>query len=113
MTYDIARFLDAAGLPYATPWQRQLMAEILDGRPIELDAARIGGRGNGKATAYRWGIEYAATLGEHAHAAARDGTWCVTRHISGTVHTGDIHARPAEPAVHRTGETHGRPRTDP
>jgi hypothetical protein len=30
-------------------------------------------------------------------------------HISGTVHTGDIHARPAEPAVHRSGETRHRP----
>jgi hypothetical protein len=38
----------------------------------------IGGRGNGKSLLYRRSIEDAAIAGQHVHAAARDGTWCIT-----------------------------------
>jgi hypothetical protein len=38
----------------------------------------LGGRGNGKSLACRRGIEDAAMAGKHVHAAARDGTWCIT-----------------------------------
>jgi hypothetical protein len=55
--------------------------------------------------------ELAARIGE---ILAEPKYGCTTsrvdgNHIVGTVHTGDIHARPAEPAVHRTGETRHRP----
>ena len=45
--------------------------------------ATVSARKSGKTLAYRHGAEEAAFAGEHVHAHAPDGTWCVTWHPVG------------------------------
>lgn len=42
-----------------------------------------GGRRNGRTLWYRHQVEAAAMAGEHVHAQAPDGMWCVTSHPVG------------------------------
>ena len=74
MSDDIASLL--LDLP---PWQKRIMAHVLDGGKFEVsERDYLRAQRQDKARAIRMAVEVQALTGGSAHVAGPDGYWCVT-----------------------------------